>query len=204
MDIKENITQFLNNGISAWTGEKNVRYPVRGNAVFLEILEKYRNLLNYEGITTFFEAGTFNGNNAADFSNVFDKVVTAEIDNAFYERSRLAHSTNKKIKFLHGDATTKLKEYLIENPHERMVILLDDHAGYQSFIIQELEVIREYSNVDHIIIVDDVDKLGLGTYPTREQIDETLSRYQYETEVIHDTERHKMLIFKPHNKLQKA
>lgn len=196
MNLKQKITKFLNSGKSAWTGKKVVRYPVVGNPVFLELLEKHRDSLNYDGITTFFEGGTYNGNNAADFANVFDKVVTAEIDEEMYEICCDKHGNNNKIHFLHGSATEKLKEYLIQNPDERLVILLDDHDKYDAYIAEELEVIRQHSNTDHIIIIDDVDKLGLGTYPTKEEIEDIVERFEYKAKIIHDNERVKMLIFK--------
>jgi predicted O-methyltransferase YrrM len=204
MSIKENITNFLENGISAWTGENIVRYPTSGNPVFLEFLEKYKHLLDYEGITTFFECGTFNGNNAADFANVFEKVVSVEFHRGRHDASCAAHGSNQKIVFLHGDATAKLKEYLIENPNERMVILLDDHTDTTSFIHQELEAISQHSNTNHIIIIDDADQLGNGTYPTYETIVTLASKLpladdadsDQEYKVIHDKKRHKVLIFR--------
>jgi predicted O-methyltransferase YrrM len=199
MELKDKLTDFLNNGISTWTGEKNVRYPTIGNIVFLEILECYRDLLDYSGIETFFEAGTFNGNNAVDFSNVFDKVITVENDHKKYHETVETHGHNEKITFLLGDGTGKLREHLTENPDERMVILLDDHNSYNAFIAAELKTIRDLSNVDHIIIIDDTDKLGMGTYPTREQINEILASWKHKIQLIDDTERHKMLIFKPRN-----
>ena len=208
MSIKENITNFLENGISAWTGKNVVRYPARGCPVFLELLEEYKHLLDYEDIATFFECGTFNGNNAADFANVFEKVISVESNRDHHDRSCGTHGSNQKIVFLHGDATAKLKEYLIENPNERMVILLDDHIGTNSFIHQELQVISQYSNTNHIIIIDDADQFGRGTYPTYETIvrlastlpldDDADSDQEYK--VIHDKERHKVLIFRDANK----
>jgi hypothetical protein len=170
VDIKNKITNFLENGISSWTGKRNVRYPEDGNIVFLEILENFKEQLNYKNIDTFFECGTHNGNNANDFSNVFNKVITVEINNNLYDEALEKYKDNNKISFILGDATTELEKYIKQNPKKRMVILLDDHSEYNSYILKELETIKNNSEVDHIIVIDDIDKLGQGTYPTKEQI----------------------------------
>ena len=170
MGIKENITFFLYCGTSAWTGEKIVRFPKPGNPVFIELLERYREVLDYTGIKTFFEAGTFNGNNAADFANIFEKVITTENSEYQYNKNRQNHQQNKNISFVLSDATTHLREILKNNPNERMVILLDDHNGFEAYISEELAAIEKYSKTDHIIIIDDAYNFGRGTYPTFKEI----------------------------------
>jgi len=195
MDIKNKITNFLETGISSWTGERIVRYPIRGNPVFLELLELYKETLNYDNVTTFFECGTYNGNNAGDFSNVFEKVITAEVSKILWRNAVATHRSKEKIIFLNGDATTELRKYLIGNPNERMVILLDDHVGHHSFIREELETIAKNSNADHIIIIDDVDQLGKGTYPPLEEIVELVNGMN--ERYVMERSNHKLLIYIP-------
>ena len=197
MKLKDKITNFLETGTSSWTDEPVIRAPTRGNPVFLELLEQHKELLNYHNVTTFFECGTYNGNNAGDFSNAFDKVITVESDIDRYRASAVAHIDKKNITFLHGDGATELKSYLIKNPDERMVILLDDHVGYVSFISQELGVLQNNSNVDHIIIVDDADKLGKGTYPLYEEIVKLIDIMNKDYTILQS--EHKLLIFVPTN-----
>lgn len=186
-DIANKLTKHLETGTSAWTGGPIIRYPQKGSPVFLELLERHKEVLNYEGITTFFEAGTFNGNNAADFAEVFDKVVTAENNEAAYNLSVDTHGHNKKICFKKGDATTVLTEYLIENPNERLVILLDDHNNHNSFIKQELETINKHSSVDHIIVIDDVAQFGKGAYPTHQEVADLVSQAPHGYKIISDS-----------------
>ena len=184
MNIKEKITHFLENGTSAWTGVKNVRFPIRGNIVFLELLERYKEKLNYDGIQTFFEAGSYNGNNAADFANVFNNVISIEIDENMYNECIENHGDKKNIKFIRGDASENLLSVLRESPDERMVILLDDHTRYDSFIKEELEAIQHNTNVDHIIIIDDINNLGTGTYPTVETIEKLVKECDKSYQII--------------------
>lgn len=195
MGIKENITFFLYRGTSAWSGEKIVRFPKPGNPVFIELLERHREELDYVGIKTFFEAGTFNGNNAADFANIFEKVITTEISEGRYKESKHKYQENKKISFVLGDATTHLREILKNNPNERMVILLDDHNGYESYIKEELAVIEKYSKTDHIVIIDDARNFGRGTYPTIEEIQRLVELCGQGYEIIKSDG--KLLVYKP-------
>lgn len=194
MNLKEKITHFLNNGISAWTGEKNVRFPEVGNPVFLELLENYKDELNYDGIKKFFEAGTYNGCNAIDFSNIFDAVITTEIDADKYASYCEKEKIYKNIQFVLGDATLNLEKVLSNNPEERLVILLDDHTDSSTFILQELEAIKNNSKVDHIIIIDDVDKLDAFPYPTHKEIVDLVNSCQQNYKIVRHN--HKFLIFK--------
>lgn len=195
MGTKEKITFFLNHGTSSWTGEKIVRFPTRGNPVFVELLERYREELDYVGIKIFFEAGTFNGNNAADFANIFEKVITTEISEGRYKKSKHKHQENEKISFVLGDATEHLRYLLKNNPNERMVILLDDHNVHESYIKEELTAIEKYSKTDHIIIIDDAYNFGVGTYPTIEEIQRLVELCGQGYKIIKSDG--KLLVYKP-------
>ena len=91
------------------------------------------------------------------------------------------------MQFLLGDASLALKEYLIAHPNERLLILLDDHTGYTSFIEKELNIIDTHSlRNDHIIIVDDCKYFGKGSYPTKSSF-ETAVRQIRQDYIISDT-----------------
>ena len=195
-DLKARLTSHLETGTSAWTAEPIIRYPEDGCSVFLELLERHKKVLNYEGIGLCFEAGTWNGCNAADFAAVFDRVISVDVNPNAYDLAMGTHGENKKIWFRLGNAPDALRECLSESPDERMVILLDDHSSHESNIKEELEIIHEHSNVDHIIIVDDSDQLTTGSYPSYETIELLVNQMDRGYEIIADP-HNKLLIYVP-------
>lgn len=91
---------------------------------------------------------------------------TDEKDESFKDRKEFFDG---KLVLIQGDSSKKLKEVLDEVDGEPCVFWLDAHAGAKEGyvsgevdcpLIQELEVIKNYSNKKHIIAIDDADSLG--------------------------------------------
>ena len=139
---------------------------------FLRVVDKYKDDIDWTDIDTFFECGTGEtGFNAVAFSDYIN-VVTVDNCEDFYNGFPKEKSTKNSIKWILGDGTEELKKYLIDNPDKRLLILLDDHMGYTSFIKEELQIIQENSNCkNHIIMIDDTIFYGKGTYPTHEWVE---------------------------------
>tara|TARA_R100000005_G_C4976543_1_gene187747 strand:+ start:34 stop:594 length:561 start_codon:yes stop_codon:yes gene_type:complete len=142
-------------------------WPEKYSVPFLEVLESIREETNTDDIKTFIECGSGDtGYNAIQFSNFFN-VISIENNPDLHNQYKNKKGTNHEIKWILGDGRENLKSTLLENPDERFLILLDDHNGYQSFIKEEMEIINSCSNRnDHIIIIDDMDEAGKGSYPT--------------------------------------
>mgnify|MGYP003657620825 FL=1 len=133
----------------------DLRAPEPGSAIFLEVIDKFKEVIDMTDISTFFECGTGDtGDNAIYFSTFF-KVITVDLSEQLYNKYCNRKGVNHDVQFLLGDASLALKEYLIAHPNERLLILLDDHTGYTSFIEKELNIIDTHSlRNDHIIIVE--------------------------------------------------
>lgn len=163
------------------------KWPTPGSYAFLEVLNSVKHKIDFSNVKTFFECGTGEtGDNAVAFSNFFD-VVTVENNMELYKRYKDRVGNPNRINFVFGDATSELERYLITNPDERLLILLDDHNGFSSFIKEELQIIKQASNRnDHIIIVDDCNQFGRGTYPTK-QVFENLVKEVNKNYIIENT-----------------
>lgn len=149
------------------------KWPEPGSVPFLEVLELISDNVDISDVQTFIECGTGRtGDNAVHFSNFFN-VVTIDNDPKLYQRYNLREGIKNNIEWILGDGSINLKSLLLERPDERFVILLDDHNLYTSFIEQEMQIICDCSNRnDHIIIVDDMEFAGKGSYPTIERLEQ--------------------------------
>ena len=138
---------------------------------FLRVIDKYKNKIDWSEIDTFFECGTGEtGDNALAFSDYIN-VVTVDVSDEFYKKYPKEKETTNSTNWILGDGTEELKKYLIKYPDKKLLILLDDHVSYTSFIEQELLTIKDCSNRnDHIILIDDAKFYGIGSYPTQEQV----------------------------------
>jgi hypothetical protein len=143
--------------------------PWPNNSPFLQILDKLAystKSIDLSGISTFFECGTAAAQTAVGMSCFF-KVETVEFIPEVYEKNLEKEGIRYPINYHLGHAPDVLAEYLKNNPDERLLILLDDHdPELNAWIEEELSHIQEFSDRnDHIIIVDDTDHFGQGTYP---------------------------------------
>ena len=146
----------------------NGHVPWPWNSPFLQIIEIASNkeFIDLSDIETFFECGTSEAQTAVAMSNFFN-VETVEALPEVYELNKGKKGIKYPINFHLGHGPDKLKEYLIKNPDERLLILLDDHdPDLNAWVEEELIIIKRFSNRnDHVIILDDLDHCGIGTYP---------------------------------------
>lgn len=145
---------------------------------FAQVLYNYKDKIDLHSIEHAIELGTFEGDTATIFAELFSKVSTVEqyVTNNSYtsidllERYRALKKQYNNIDFYNADSASFLKDILSKHPDERFVMLLDAHTPTQSPVINEFEAIKQYSNRnDHVIIVDDCVDIGGPGWPTMEQ-----------------------------------
>lgn len=129
----------------------------------LETLRKYKNKGNI-----FVETGTHLGNTAAMASAVgFREVYTIELADHFYKRALNRFANDRKVFPIFGDSAVKLKE-ILSKVTEPCVFWLDGHWSEGDTargpvdvpLYQELNLIKNHSNKNHTILVDDVRLMG--------------------------------------------
>jgi hypothetical protein len=145
--------------------------------VFTQILYTYKDEIpNLREIDSVIETGTYQGNTAEIFAEHFNNVYTVEkyveqnndycANESLIDIYKALRAKYKNINFYSGDSASFLQQILSEQPDTRFVILLDAHTHGSSPVIQELNSIRDYSNIkDHVIIIDDAIDVGTAGWP---------------------------------------
>mgnify|MGYP003148380576 CR=1 FL=1 len=146
-----------------------------GPSVFYQMLMDYKNEIpDLCDVNYFVETGTFSGITAMAYAEAIDHVHTAEIRP--WDEYKAIKSKHDNITFWGGDSVAFLKKLLPTIPDERCIFLLDAHDGISHVpIVEELECIRDLSNVNnHIIIIDDCTDCGQGNFPDWGEIERNL------------------------------
>ena len=112
-------------------------------------------------LTDFIETGTYSGNTALEAALHFNKVVTIENSETYYNEVIDKHGKVHNIEFVFGDSRTVLKK-IIPNLDKPAVFWLDGHwCGGESYgkqdqcpLIDEIEIINS-SDHAHFLFIDD-------------------------------------------------
>ena len=153
--------------------------------VFTQILYTYKDSISdLDQVNSAIETGTYEGDTAEIFSEHFDKVYTVEkyvtSGNNYSQQNLLEiykrlQTLHPNISFFSGDSAPFMQRVLTENPDTRFVILLDAHTHSHSPVVQELNSIHDYSNVNnHVIIIDDAIDVGTVGWPTTKEFEEAI------------------------------
>lgn len=143
------------------------------------LLQYYDKIPALKNITKAIETGTYQGHTAMCLSKLFDTVDTIELfveQNPYNKKSlketyEIIKQTHKNITFYGGSSIDNIKIILEENKDETFFILLDAHTFEYSPMIDELKMIKKYSNKnDHLIMIDDCVFLGKHGYPSFEEL----------------------------------
>jgi hypothetical protein len=166
--------------------------------VFLNVIYKYQNEISgLSEINSSIETGTHDARSSKFFSEHFDTVFTIE---KFTERNpydginytevyKKINETYENITFLNGDSPEVMKSIFEELPNERFLILLDAHSMENGPLKEELTSIRDYSNnKNHVIIIDDCNHLGLGSFPTLDEMTTILKEINPNYNIINTKE----------------
>jgi hypothetical protein len=126
-------------------------------------------------LKTFVETGTYLGQMIDATKEIFDEIVSIELDKTLFQRAKSRFSEYKNITILRGDSAELLPEY-IKDIRKPVLFWLDAHysAGFTAKgdlntpINAELESILNHPlNTEHVILIDDARCFnGLDDYPT--------------------------------------
>lgn len=118
-----------------------------------ELLQKTLELSKTFNLTTFFETGTFHGMSSQIISNYFDKVMTVENNEEFYQIAvdNLKNINNCSIYF--GNSP-EIMDLNLKNNNSSIFFFLDAHWYDYWPILDELEVIYKKS-IQPVIAIHD-------------------------------------------------
>jgi len=126
------------------------------------------------GLRTFVETGTFAGGMIDAVQDLFDRIVSIELDPGWHARAVGRFRAAPHVTLLQGDSGTRLPEVLAAL-REPALFWLDAHysgpitarGALDSPIVQELDAIRAHPVAGHVVLIDDMrDFNGTGGYPT--------------------------------------
>lgn len=84
----------------------------------------------------------------------FDKIFSCEPEKTFYNFCRAKFSKKTNV-MLFNDRSENILPFIINNIDKQSTFWLDGH-GYQDIpLLKELEIIKQSSRNDHIILIDD-------------------------------------------------
>jgi len=126
----------------------------------------------------FIETGTYFGDMIQAVKKKFKKIISIELNEDLYEKARNKFAKNSHIQIVFGDSADKLEKILptIDDP---CLFWLDAHfsgdgtaKGYlETPIMEELNLILNQSNLNHIILIDDARLFtGKSDYPSIERV----------------------------------
>lgn len=123
--------------------------PALSDKFLIDEIIKLKNQFN---CSTFIETGTWIGLNADIASKHFDKVITFEINDNFYQKALENNKNNKNVKLVFGNSSELLKNYI--DFSQNNIFFLDAHWGDYWPLLDELEVIASL-NIKPIILIHD-------------------------------------------------
>jgi hypothetical protein len=172
--------------------------------VFLNVIYKYQNqITELSEINSSIETGTHDARSSKFFAEHLDTVFTIEKfpENNPYDRInyieiyKKINENYKNITFLSGDSPEIMKSIFEELPDERFLILLDAHNMENGPLKQELETIRDFSNnKSHVIIIDDCNHLGMGNFPTLDEMTMILKEINPNYNIINTKEGNEIFL----------
>lgn len=104
--------------------------------------------------TVFVETGTHTGRCIALAVELFERVVSIEIDRELHEQAKARFKDDRKVTLLNGDSAELLAEAL---PDMRATVYLDAHGKGEKGqpLFAELGVLKEHKVKTHTVIIDD-------------------------------------------------
>ena len=140
-----------------------------GNLGSKEIFEKIK-----ETKKIYVETGMYKGDGIDWAVNHFDEVHSIELYKPYYDPCVEKYKDNFKVKLHFGDSRIKLSE-ILDSLNEPCFIFLDAHGDIKDTgpnpLYQELESIKNNSIKNHIILIDDVRRMGDTSDPCWGEVD---------------------------------
>mgnify|MGYP001397964793 CR=1 FL=1 len=132
---------------------------------------------------TYIETGTYLGNGIAWANTYFNEIHSIEIHEPFYTPSAQRFKDNSKVHVHLGDSRTKLAE-ILDTKNEPCFIFLDAHGDINvqgpNPLYNELNTIKNHPVKNHIIVIDDLRRIGDPSDPcwSKVSIDELKAQLQ--------------------------
>lgn len=163
-----------------WSGGMDeLRAQSKANAYFhAPVHDLIRAIARENGITVFFESGTYLGNTVFGIKDAFDEVYSVELSRDLAALARERFAGDQHVHIIHADSSVALGAFLqrLDRP---ALFWLDAHysAGItakgkvQTPVKDELRAILAHPIKRHCILIDDVkDFNGSNDYPTVAEI----------------------------------
>tara|TARA_R110000803_G_scaffold33746_2_gene73851 strand:- start:671 stop:1234 length:564 start_codon:yes stop_codon:yes gene_type:complete len=113
----------------------------------------------------FIETGSYMGETLGNMKSVFNKLVSIEITDKYYNYCCNKFANDKNVELVKGDCLLELPKLIEKFANSRILFYLDGHysagdTGKNHLdvpLIEELKLINELYNKEALIIVDDSD-----------------------------------------------
>jgi len=142
---------------------------VLGSIGSKDIFKKLKNNKNI-----YIETGLYRGGGVDWAVNYFDEVHSIELFKPYYDACVEKYKDNTKVKLHFGDSRTKLSE-ILNSLNEPCFIFLDAHGDIDDTgpnpLYEELKSIKNNSIKNHIILIDDVRRMGDVSDPCWGEVD---------------------------------
>ena len=132
------------------------------------------------GYAILVETGTYLGDMVEAQKKNFKKIISIELSVDLFEKAKKRFRNDKHIQILNGDSG-KILPAVLEGINNPAIFWLDGHYSEgitakgekESPIIEELDAILKYRNLNHILLIDDARSfVGNGDYPSIEELKE--------------------------------
>ena len=144
-------------------------------------------------VSVFVETGTYRGETTRVMSEVCDRVVSIEIDQALYDRAVDLFEDNPRVSLLHGNSADLLPTVL-EGLEVPALFWLDGHFSggvtggpLEAPILSELRAILGHRINNHVVVIDDARLFrGREGYPRLKDVRAMLTDTGYDMIVQSD------------------
>jgi|TARA_Y100000310_G_scaffold63930_1_gene59395 hypothetical protein len=129
-------------------------------------------IIREERQNIFVETGTQNGNGVRWAMNYFDEIFSIEILQGLHDKCKKEFKLNENINLYLGNSAVELPK-ILSGLNEPIFFWLDAH-GNSNPLLKELEIIKEYSVKNNVIVIDDVRLMGGDSAPDWKKITKDL------------------------------
>jgi hypothetical protein len=130
------------------------------------------------GPRIFVETGTYMGDMAHAVRDLFDRIITIELDGSFCKAARWRLRKLPHVTVMEGDSSRMLPE-ILQDLREPCLFWLDAHySGWPTSksdvdtpILRELDVLLAHGVRDHVVLIDDASCFtGQNDYPSVDEV----------------------------------
>lgn len=148
-------------------------------------------------IDVLYESGTFKGDMIYGMKDKYQKIITVELSNFYFQLAKKRFEEYKHIRVIKGDSENEIKKFL-RSLKKPAVFWLDGHYSFGNTakskvntpIINELKSILDHKIKSHVILIDDARCFnGKDDYPKITSLTAMLKKTNYKLSVKDDVIR---------------